>query len=135
MRKIGISTVKWNTRARRSVAIAIPTSEKIRIFFLFRLSTKTQINGPKRICGKNPTTVAIARTVADPVVSVRYRMRTNCTILLVMREKVSPVKIIQKVFFRQLVILFIGIWGRNQMLRDHHTRQIKQKIKRIDIYI
>jgi len=108
MRKIGVSGATKNANAKRSVARAIQISEKIRIFFLSRLSTKTPIKGPSKICGRNPKIVAIASTVADPVVSVRYRMSANCTKLEVIRENVSPVKIMAKVFFRLFIMIFLS---------------------------
>ncbi len=60
-------------------ARAIPPSAMIITLRLLKRSISGPANGPISTCGMIATSVAVARTVADPVVVVNHHTRANCT--------------------------------------------------------
>ncbi len=57
-------------------------------------------SGPSRICGIRATVVAVARTVADPVVLVSHQTSANCAARLPTSDSCCPVQMVKKGAFQ-----------------------------------
>ena len=76
-----------------SVVNATSESETIITVLRFSRSTTAPENGPRKTCGSKATRVAIASTFAEPVWSVRYQTKANCTSPLPRSETACPIHI------------------------------------------
>ena len=65
--------------ASHAEANAIAESAMSMMCLRFQRSTRAPKNGPSTTCGNNPINVAVASTVAEPVVFVSHQMIANWT--------------------------------------------------------
>ena len=61
----------------------------------FQRSTSAPTKGPSTICGSSATSVAVASTVAEPVLLVSHQTRANCTSDEPTSEKACPVQMVK----------------------------------------
>ena len=60
-------------------------------------STRTPATGARKTFGRTPTSVAVASTVAEPVVSVSHQTSANCTSWVPNSDSAWPVQNVKKV--------------------------------------
>src|SRR5919202_759917 len=91
-----------NKAMRTTVLPAVVASARIITTCRFQRSARTPAMGPRITVGSTATRSAVARTVAEPVVWVRYQMSANWTTWLPSSEKACPTHTGKKTFFQAL---------------------------------
>ena len=96
-RTCGMSAIPAaKSQASKSDAAATNPSAASITVLRFQRSISAPITGPSTIGGSRPSSVAVARMVADPLVSVSHQISANWTAWLPTRESDWPVQRMKK---------------------------------------
>ena len=81
-------------RLSSAVSSAMLPSEMMSTHLRGRRSTSAPAKGPRKMVGRKPTLVAVARMVAEPVVSVSHQVRAKRTRRLPASEMAWPLQMV-----------------------------------------